>query len=149
MQAGNYAVLKHFHTHDTIWWVTVISVVNADLEERRVILKDLNIMSVYEAFLMVSTLSGSRNGSTIHFEMEPFGWCYFIPAALFKHDWEIKTVCVLTSDISFSKCIFCPQMRLLLWWLSLHLVLDFHCWLFLLSWLVSPTTKGKTIDTLC
>lgn len=49
-----------------------INVVNADLEERRVILRDLNTLSLYEAFLMVSTLSGSRNGSTIHFEIEPF-----------------------------------------------------------------------------
>ncbi|XP_053183920.1 granulocyte colony-stimulating factor receptor [Scomber japonicus] len=61
-------------SYKVIYWDKkgLVNVVNADLEERRVILKDLNIMSVYEAFLMVSTLSGSRNGSTIHFEMEPF-----------------------------------------------------------------------------
>uniref|UniRef100_A0A3Q3RVJ4 Colony stimulating factor 3 receptor n=1 Tax=Mastacembelus armatus TaxID=205130 RepID=A0A3Q3RVJ4_9TELE len=39
---------------------------------RRVILKDLNTMTLYEAFIMVSTLGGSLNGSTIHFEIEPF-----------------------------------------------------------------------------
>lgn len=66
--------------------LTVISVVNADLKERRVILKDLDSLSLYEAFLMVSTLSGSQNGSRIHFEIEPFGWCPFTLVALFKHD---------------------------------------------------------------
>ncbi|XP_062279029.1 granulocyte colony-stimulating factor receptor [Scomber scombrus] len=61
-------------SYKVIYWDKkgLINVVNADLEERRVILKDLNILSLYEAFLMVSTPSGSRNGSTIHFEMEPF-----------------------------------------------------------------------------
>ncbi|KAM7383147.1 hypothetical protein PAMP_002829 [Pampus punctatissimus] len=49
-----------------------INVVNADLDERKVILRDLNKLSLYEAFLMVSTLNGNRNGSTIHFEIEPF-----------------------------------------------------------------------------
>ncbi|KAF3692181.1 Granulocyte colony-stimulating factor receptor [Channa argus] len=49
-----------------------INVVNVDPEERRVILKDLNTVSLYEAFIMVSTSGGSLNGSTIHFEVEPF-----------------------------------------------------------------------------
>ncbi|XP_018555599.1 granulocyte colony-stimulating factor receptor [Lates calcarifer] len=49
-----------------------INVVNADTEERRVVLKNLNALSLYEAFLMVSTFGGSLNGSTIHFEIEPF-----------------------------------------------------------------------------
>lgn len=50
-----------------------LSVVNADLEERRVILRDLNTVFLYEAFIMVSTFGGSLNGSAIHFEIEPFG----------------------------------------------------------------------------
>lgn len=49
-----------------------VNVVNAAMEERRVILKDLNPVSLYEAFIMVSTFGGSLNGSTIHFKMEPF-----------------------------------------------------------------------------
>ncbi|XP_028986143.1 granulocyte colony-stimulating factor receptor isoform X2 [Betta splendens] len=47
-------------------------VVDSDLEARRVILKDLNTMFLYKAFIMVSTSGGSLNGSTIHFEIEPF-----------------------------------------------------------------------------
>nr|XP_046254767.1 granulocyte colony-stimulating factor receptor [Scatophagus argus]XP_046254768.1 granulocyte colony-stimulating factor receptor [Scatophagus argus] len=49
-----------------------INVVSADLEERRVVLKDLNTGSLYEAFMMVSTYGGSLNGSTITFEAETF-----------------------------------------------------------------------------
>ncbi|KAA8591763.1 hypothetical protein FQN60_017137 [Etheostoma spectabile] len=49
-----------------------IKVVNADPEERRVILKDLRTVSPYEAFMMVSTFGGRLNGSTIHFEIEAF-----------------------------------------------------------------------------
>ncbi|KAM9353902.1 granulocyte colony-stimulating factor receptor [Symphorus nematophorus] len=49
-----------------------INVMNADPEKRRVVLKDLNTASLYEAFMMVSTAGGSMNGSTIHFEIEPF-----------------------------------------------------------------------------
>ncbi|XP_034409017.1 granulocyte colony-stimulating factor receptor isoform X2 [Cyclopterus lumpus] len=49
-----------------------ISVVNADLEKRRVVLRDLNTVSLYEAFMMVSTFGGSLNGSTIHFEIDSF-----------------------------------------------------------------------------
>lgn len=43
------------------------------MDERKVILKDLNTVFLYEAFIMVSTFGGSLNGSTIHFEIEPFG----------------------------------------------------------------------------
>ncbi|XP_070692178.1 granulocyte colony-stimulating factor receptor [Pempheris klunzingeri] len=50
----------------------VINVVNADPNERRVVLTNLNTVSLYEAFMMVSTFGGSLNGSTIHFEIEPF-----------------------------------------------------------------------------
>ncbi|XP_054477228.1 granulocyte colony-stimulating factor receptor isoform X2 [Anoplopoma fimbria] len=49
-----------------------INVVNADREERRVVLRDLNTISLYEAFLMVSTFGGNLNGSTIQFEIESF-----------------------------------------------------------------------------
>ncbi|KAM4735338.1 granulocyte colony-stimulating factor receptor-like isoform 2-T2 [Anableps anableps] len=49
-----------------------VKVVSADAEDRRVILKDLNISSSYEAFMMVSTFGGSLNGSTIYFKMNPF-----------------------------------------------------------------------------
>ncbi|XP_028282131.1 granulocyte colony-stimulating factor receptor [Parambassis ranga] len=48
-----------------------IHIVNADPEETKVTLKDLNTKSPYEAFMMVSTLGGSTNGSTIQFEYEP------------------------------------------------------------------------------
>lgn len=51
-----------------------VSVVNADLEKRKIILKDLNAVSLYEAVMMVSTEGGSLNGSTINFKTEPFGW---------------------------------------------------------------------------
>ncbi|XP_029308438.1 granulocyte colony-stimulating factor receptor [Cottoperca gobio] len=48
------------------------NVVTADPKERRVLLKGLHTVSLYEAFMMVSTFGGSRNGSKIHFEIEPF-----------------------------------------------------------------------------
>ncbi|KAM9797834.1 granulocyte colony-stimulating factor receptor-like [Neosynchiropus ocellatus] len=51
-----------------------VSVVKAGVDERRVVLKDLSSTSSYEAVLMVSTHGGCRNGSTIYFEIEPFGW---------------------------------------------------------------------------
>ncbi|XP_037310513.2 granulocyte colony-stimulating factor receptor [Pungitius pungitius] len=47
-------------------------VANADPKERRVVLRGLNSESLYEAFLMVSTLGGSLNGSTVHFKVESF-----------------------------------------------------------------------------
>uniref|UniRef100_A0A667Z0B2 Colony stimulating factor 3 receptor n=1 Tax=Myripristis murdjan TaxID=586833 RepID=A0A667Z0B2_9TELE len=49
-----------------------IEIVNADLEKRKITLKELNAMSLYEAFMMVSTEGGSLNGSTINFKIEPF-----------------------------------------------------------------------------
>ncbi|XP_074509200.1 granulocyte colony-stimulating factor receptor-like isoform X1 [Sebastes fasciatus] len=49
-----------------------INVGNAVLGERRVVLKGLNPVSQYEAFMMVSTSGGSLNGSTLHFETESF-----------------------------------------------------------------------------
>uniref|UniRef100_UPI003AAABF6E granulocyte colony-stimulating factor receptor n=1 Tax=Centroberyx gerrardi TaxID=166262 RepID=UPI003AAABF6E len=48
-----------------------IKVVNADLEKRKVVLKELNTVSSYKAFMMVSTDGGSLNGSTIDFKTEP------------------------------------------------------------------------------
>uniref|UniRef100_A0A3B3ZDZ7 Colony stimulating factor 3 receptor (granulocyte) n=1 Tax=Periophthalmus magnuspinnatus TaxID=409849 RepID=A0A3B3ZDZ7_9GOBI len=51
----------------------VFYLVLAKPNERRVLLKDLNPMSVYEARLLVSTYGGSRNGSTIHFKTQSFG----------------------------------------------------------------------------
>ncbi|KAM8869774.1 granulocyte colony-stimulating factor receptor isoform 2-T2 [Spinachia spinachia] len=47
-------------------------VVIADPKERRVVLGGLNTKSLYEAFLMVSTLGGSINGSAVHFEAQSF-----------------------------------------------------------------------------
>ncbi|XP_076008851.1 granulocyte colony-stimulating factor receptor [Genypterus blacodes] len=47
-----------------------VSVVNADLDERRIILKDLDTLTVYKAFMVVSTVGGNLNGSTIHFKIE-------------------------------------------------------------------------------
>uniref|UniRef100_UPI0037E78A7F granulocyte colony-stimulating factor receptor n=1 Tax=Semicossyphus pulcher TaxID=241346 RepID=UPI0037E78A7F len=49
-----------------------INVANADPNERKVVLTDLDAVSPYEAFVMASTFGGSRNGSTINFESEPF-----------------------------------------------------------------------------
>ncbi|MED6291214.1 hypothetical protein CHARACLAT_021156, partial [Characodon lateralis] len=49
-----------------------IKVVSADAEDRRVILTDLNTVSLYEACMMVSTFGGSLNGSTIYFKIKPF-----------------------------------------------------------------------------
>ncbi|XP_077454124.1 granulocyte colony-stimulating factor receptor isoform X1 [Stigmatopora argus] len=48
--------------------------VTGDLQERKVVLTGLKSSSVYSAVLMVSTYGGSRNGSTVHFdikEMDP------------------------------------------------------------------------------
>ncbi|XP_034029954.1 granulocyte colony-stimulating factor receptor [Thalassophryne amazonica] len=61
-----------------------IKVVDADLESRSVILTGLSPSSQYEAFLMVSTYGGSRNGSIIHFKFEPFdGVLVVMPVLLF------------------------------------------------------------------
>lgn len=49
-----------------------VKIVNVDPAERKVVLQDLNAVSLYEAFMMVSTSGGSMNGSTIHFKTEPF-----------------------------------------------------------------------------
>lgn len=46
------------------------SVVNADLSERRVVLKELGAQRQYEAFLSVSTRGGSLNGTTIQFDVD-------------------------------------------------------------------------------
>lgn len=74
---------------------------NADLEERRVVLRDLNIGSLYEAFMMVSTFGGSLNGSTIHFEIDSFGWYYYYFAVAFwRQDRETETVCIPTAESS-------------------------------------------------
>ncbi|CAL9705127.1 unnamed protein product [Knipowitschia caucasica] len=55
-----------------------LNVVEAKPDERRVLLHDLNPMCVYEAFLMASTLGGSRNGSIIHFKTESFDVVYVV-----------------------------------------------------------------------
>ncbi|XP_071324943.1 granulocyte colony-stimulating factor receptor [Trachinotus anak] len=62
------------HSYKVFYWDEKgpVHVVNGDPVKRRVVLKDLNTISLYEAFMMVSTFGGSLNGSTIHFEMEPF-----------------------------------------------------------------------------
>ncbi|XP_058504672.1 granulocyte colony-stimulating factor receptor [Solea solea] len=61
-------------SYKVIYWDTKghINVVNADLKERRVVLKDLSSVALYEAFMMVSTFGGSLNGSSINFQIEPF-----------------------------------------------------------------------------
>lgn len=48
----------------------IINVVTTPPNERRVILTDLAPLSRYEAFIMVSTFGGSRNGTAIKFETE-------------------------------------------------------------------------------
>ncbi|XP_075907045.1 granulocyte colony-stimulating factor receptor isoform X3 [Nelusetta ayraudi] len=47
-----------------------VKVVNADLSERRVVLKELGAQRQYEAFLSVSTRGGSLNGTTIQFNVD-------------------------------------------------------------------------------
>lgn len=84
--------------------MTFLSVVNVDPEDRRVILKDLSSASLYEAFVMVSTLGGSLNGSTIHFEIEPFGWYPYFTVYV--------NMTRTTSDILF--VFLCFQMLLAL-----------------------------------
>lgn len=69
-----YFVLLIFHVSDAIRLLVIPLVVNADLHERRVVLKDLDTVHLYKAFLMVSTHGGSLNGSTIQFNVETFGW---------------------------------------------------------------------------
>uniref|UniRef100_A0A1A7YXE4 Colony stimulating factor 3 receptor (Granulocyte) n=1 Tax=Iconisemion striatum TaxID=60296 RepID=A0A1A7YXE4_9TELE len=49
-----------------------VKAVTVDPKERKVTLRDLNTGTLCEAFMMVSTFGGSLNGSTIHFEVEPY-----------------------------------------------------------------------------
>ncbi|XP_047455669.1 granulocyte colony-stimulating factor receptor [Mugil cephalus] len=49
-----------------------INIVNADPDERKVTLKNINTMHLYKAFMMVSTSGGSINGSTFEFQFESF-----------------------------------------------------------------------------
>lgn len=49
-----------------------VSVVYAKPGERKISLKNLNPRSLYEAFLVVHTFGGSRNGTSIHFRPESF-----------------------------------------------------------------------------
>lgn len=57
---------------------TFSSVVTANLQERRLVLENLDSELVYEAFMMVSTYGGSLNGSRIYFQVDPYGWYYII-----------------------------------------------------------------------
>lgn len=50
----------------------------ADLQERRLVLENLDSELFYEAFMMVSTYGGSLNGSRIYFKVDPYGWYYII-----------------------------------------------------------------------
>lgn len=50
-------------------WLSPL-VVNADLSERRVVLKKLDTQHQYEAFLSVSTRGGSLNGTAIQFNVD-------------------------------------------------------------------------------
>lgn len=43
---------------------------NADLSERRVVLKELDAQRQYEAYLSVSTRGGSLNGTVIKFSVD-------------------------------------------------------------------------------
>ncbi|XP_056900960.1 granulocyte colony-stimulating factor receptor isoform X1 [Takifugu flavidus] len=49
-----------------------VNVVTADLQERRLVLENLDSELVYEAFMMVSTYGGSLNGSRIYFQVDPY-----------------------------------------------------------------------------
>lgn len=69
-----FCVINLSHVPDAIWLLVIPLVVNADLHERRVVLKDLDSVHLYKAVLMVSTHGGSLNGSMIQFNAETFGW---------------------------------------------------------------------------
>ncbi|XP_072317041.1 granulocyte colony-stimulating factor receptor [Eucyclogobius newberryi] len=60
-----------------------VRVVQAKPDKRRVLLKDLNPMSVYEAVLEASTFGGSRNGSKIHFKTESFDIVFVVTIVSF------------------------------------------------------------------
>ncbi|KAM9723100.1 granulocyte colony-stimulating factor receptor-like isoform 1-T4 [Menidia menidia] len=49
-----------------------VKVVSVGPEERKLILENLNTMTVYEAIMMVTTCGGSLNGTIIHFQVQPF-----------------------------------------------------------------------------
>ncbi|KAI9999981.1 hypothetical protein NQD34_011824 [Periophthalmus magnuspinnatus] len=72
-----------------------VNVVLAKPNERRVLLKDLNPMSVYEARLLVSTYGGSRNGSTIHFKTQSFDVVFVVTVV------SIIMLLILTCIITF------------------------------------------------
>lgn len=83
---------------------TFPSVVTADLQERRVVLENLDSDTVYESFLMVSTYGGSLNGSRIQFEVEPSGW-YIMqlhPALRYSQERIFHPEC-----FSFFRCTDC------------------------------------------
>ncbi|KAJ0066593.1 hypothetical protein NL108_015484, partial [Boleophthalmus pectinirostris] len=78
-----------------------ISVVHAKPDERRVLLKDLNPMTVYEALLMVSTYGGSLNGSTIHFKTESFDIVFVVTVV------SVIMVLIVACIITFLWFFFC------------------------------------------
>ncbi|XP_019122695.2 granulocyte colony-stimulating factor receptor [Larimichthys crocea] len=64
----------NIQSYKIFYWSAMdpVKVVATDPEERRVVLKDLNTVAMYDAFMMVTTFGGSLNGTTFHFEVEPF-----------------------------------------------------------------------------
>uniref|UniRef100_A0A3P8WT50 Colony stimulating factor 3 receptor n=1 Tax=Cynoglossus semilaevis TaxID=244447 RepID=A0A3P8WT50_CYNSE len=90
-----------------------VNVVNADVEERKVTLEHLKTSTVYKAFMMVSTSGGSRNGSTITFEVEPFDpvtMVMSVTAALFSFLLMVIFLVNCFYDHKRLKCGFCPDV---------------------------------------
>lgn len=87
-----FCVINLTHVPDAIRLLVIPLVVNADLLERRVVLKDLDTAHLYKAFLTVSTHGGSLNGSTIQFDVETFGWyCVsFLEPQYMKDEFQLQ-----------------------------------------------------------
>lgn len=68
------------------------------------VLKDLSSESLYGAILMVCTSGGSLNGSTIHFGIEPLGWCHHL-AFLEVRQRDEQSV-YSPQEVIYSECVF-------------------------------------------
>lgn len=107
-----------FKMYFYVWLVIFPSVVTADLQERRLVLENLDSDLVYEAFMMVSTYGGSLNGSRIYFQVDPYGWYYVIqseqiaPSLSVCHSQE--KLCY-SESFSVFRCCYCDQCNIVFW----------------------------------
>ncbi|KAM4600509.1 granulocyte colony-stimulating factor receptor [Polymixia lowei] len=103
-------------SYKVFYWDTEehIKVVTADLERRRVLLKDLNTVSLYKAFMMVSTYGGSLNGSMVNLKTEPMDAVavvmIVIPCCVGLLLLIIITVLTCFSHHKRLKVCFCPMI---------------------------------------